>query len=365
MRRARSVVPVLVTLALVAAPAPSWAGKTPAPLEGIPRFQHVAVIVLENEDYDATFGPGSPAHYLSSLVPQGVLATDYYATGHVSLDNYIAMTSGLAANPLTSSDCETVNFWTCVQAQDRSPTADPSAPTNVADQLEATGRSWKEYADGTFAPCVHAPYDPSDPETDPYQGDGASPGPDAGPNYADRHNPFIYYDDIVGNDARCKAHVVPYTQLATDLSSKSLPSFSFITPDTCNDGHDSPCGDKSGRPGGLATADAWLSQNVPPLLSYLQKHDGLLVITLDEADPANPASWNGCCHGGPGGGHGFGGKIGLLALGSNVRAGQQVSTQYDHASLLRTIEDAFGITTYLNNAASSSAMADLFSARKR
>ena len=204
---------------------------------------------------------------------------------------------------------------------------------------------------------MHAAYDPADPLPDPYQGDGSSPAP-AGPDYADRHNPFIYYDDIVGNQARCDEHVRPYGDLATDIKANTVPSFSFITPDTCHDGHDSPC--SSGAPGGLVSADAWLQQNVPPLLRYLQRNDGLLIITLDEGDPSNPGAWQGCCHGGPGGGPGFGGQIGLLAIGKGVKTGQQVTTDYDHASLLRTLEDTFGISTYLNNAAVSSPMADLF-----
>ena len=71
-----------------------------------------------------------------------------------------------------------------------------------------------------------------------------------------------------------------------------------------------------------------------------------------------------CCHGGPGGQPGFGGKVGLLAIGPGVQAGGTITTSYDHASLLRTTEDAMGISTYLNNAGSSTAMADLFQGGK-
>jgi phospholipase C len=277
-----------------------------------------------------------------------VLATNYYATGHVSLDNYIAMTSGQADQPLTGSDCETVNLYTCVQGQQAFANG-----ANVADQLETAGLGWKEYADGISTSCVHASYNPM-AGTDPYQGAGASPPP-AGPNYADRHVPFVYYADIVGNDARCQAHDAPYSQLSTDIANDTLPAYSFITPDTCNDGHDNPCAGKS--TGGLTAADSWLSANVPSILSYLRAHNGLLVITTDEAATNDTT---GCCHGGPGGGPGFGGRVGLLALGPRVKTGQTVSTAYDHASLLRTVEDSFGIGSYLNNAGASVAMRDLF-----
>jgi hypothetical protein len=61
------------------------------------RLRHVFVIVLENEGYDTTFGPNSKAPYLSqTLTEQGVLLPQYYGTGHASLDNYIAMISGIS-----------------------------------------------------------------------------------------------------------------------------------------------------------------------------------------------------------------------------------------------------------------------------
>src|SRR6202023_3897876 len=111
--------------------------------------------------------------------------------------------------------------------------------------------------------------------------------------------------DIVGNGSRCQAHVVPHATLSADLAGDSLPAFSFITPDTCDDGHDNPCAD--GSAGGLARADLWLSQNVPALLAYLQAHNGLLLITFDEADTTDTS---GCCTGGPGGGPGGRGRAG-------------------------------------------------------
>jgi len=321
-----------------------------APAAGLPAYDHVVVLVLENESFSATFGPSSPAHYLNgTLVPRGALDDQYYATGHVSLDNYIAMTSGQPANPQSSTDCLAVNLFTCVQPQ-----AAMAGGRNLADQLEATHLSWKGYMDSMPSPCFHADYSAGAPPPDPYQGDSQTP---PAKDYADRHNPFLYYPDLIGDDARCQAHVVPYPQLATDIATDSVPAFSFITPDTCHDGHDSTCSD--GEPGGLVSADAWLQSNVPPLLDYLTAHNGLLIVTSDEAASSDTS---GCCHGGPGGAAGFGGRIGLLAVGPGVIPGALIHTQYDHASLLRTVEDLFGITEHLNNAAASSPMTDLFAA---
>jgi hypothetical protein len=199
--------------------------------------------------------------------------------------------------------------------------------------------------------CFHADYGASAPPPDPYQGNSTIP---PAFNYADRHNPFLYFADIIGDDSRCQAHVVPYAALAADLAADALPVFSFITPDTCNDGHDNPCA--GGSPGGLARADLWLSRNVPALLAYLRSHDGLLLITFDEASATDTS---GCCTGGPGGGPGAGGRVGLLALSAAIRGGSVVSTPYDHASLLRTIEDSMGIAEHLNNAAAAAPLVDV------
>ncbi len=339
----------LLTLASLLWPAgvPPAAALPSATLEGVPAYSHVVVLILENEDETATFGPGSPATYLRSLVARGAFADEYYATGHASLDNYIAMTSGQAANPATAEDCLGINLHTCAAAQQLQDNG-----RNIADQLEESGLSWRQYSDGTPAPCFHADAGPLGPP-DPYIGDGMSPAP-AGPDYADRHVPFLYYPDIVGRPDRCRAHLRPYTELSADISSDRMPAYAFVTPDTCHDGHDDPC---AGRTiGGLKAADAWVSEQVPSLLGYLDSHRGLLIITFDEGALTSPS---GCCSGGPAGGPGFGGRVGLLAVGAGLRA-HAVHTPYDHASLLRTIEDALGIPEHLGNAAHSSAMRDLF-----
>ena len=82
----------------------SWmsrpASGAPSRLEGVPQLKHAFIIVLENEDYSASWGPASPATYLNSLVPQGAFANQYYGVSHASNDNYIAMTSGQTPTPL-------------------------------------------------------------------------------------------------------------------------------------------------------------------------------------------------------------------------------------------------------------------------
>jgi len=347
-----------VQLAVAALAAATLSGSTPAravapvALEGVPRFDHVVVLTEENESASATFGPGSPATYLNSLRSKGVFLPNYYGTGHVSLDNYIAMVSGQPLNPLTASDCLAVSLWTCVQPQ-----ALLASGRNLADQLETSNLSWKSYQDGTTSACFHGPYAAGDTNPDPYQGNSTT----GAKNYADRHNPFIYFPNVIENAARCAAHQRPYGDLASDLTNQALPAFSFITPDTCHDGHDDPC---SGQTiGGLTAADAWLQAQLPPLLDYLAAHNGLLVINFDEGStPTGAAAVSA-----PGdyvcptcASLGLGGRTGAVLISPRLPQGAVVSTSYDHHSLLRTIEDCFGITEHLNLAAVAAPMSDAF-----
>ena len=331
---------------VVGASAASTAG-----LEGVPHFDHVVVLTEENESASTTWGAGSPATYLNSLRSQGVFLPDYYGTGHVSLDNYVAMVSGQPPQPLTTSDCTTVSLWTCVQGQ-----SVMSSGRNLADQLEAAGISWKSYQDGTTTPCFHGPYAAGDTTPDPDQGDSTT----GAMNYADRHNPFIYFTDVIENQPRCDAHQRPFGDLSSDIAAGTVPAFAFITPDTCHDGHDNPCAGQT--TGGLAAADAWLSSNLPSLLSYLAANNGLLVINFDEASTPSagsaPAPSDLTCASCAG--FGLGGRTGALLISPRLPQGAVVTTGYDHYSLLRTVEDNFGISEHLNLAAAATPMTDAF-----
>jgi hypothetical protein len=103
----------------------------------------------------------------------------------------------------------------------------------------------------------------------------------------DRRNPFVYF-----------------IALAADLKAASTtPNLAYISPNLCNDGHDAPCVD--GRPGGLASADEWLQQQVPAIQdSPAFRQDGTLVITFDEPEAKEPGPAD--IPGGTAGGRGFG-----------------------------------------------------------
>jgi len=334
----------------VAVPPTAASAAIPAyGLEGIPRFDHVVVLVEENEAESTTFSASSPAHYLKNLKGRGVFLPNYYGTGHASLDNYIAMVSGQPDNPASAGDCEELSLYNCAQIQNLYDNG-----RNVGDQFDAARVSWKSYMDSTPTACFHAPYGAAQPAPDPYQGDTRSaPARD----YTDRHNPFVWFSDFVGNHARCAAHQVPYTSLAHDLATNHLPQFSFITPDTCHDGHDNPC--SNGRPGGLVSMNAWATQNIPPLLNYLRAHNGLLVVVFDEGAVDVNDECPSCASGG------IGGRTGAILVSPRLKGGVTVTAPYDHFSLLRSIEDSFGISEHLNMAANAAPMTAAFKGATR
>jgi hypothetical protein len=216
----------------------------------------------------------------------------------------------------------------------------PARVLTVADQLQAKGLTWKGYLEDMGTPCRHsAPGAPDDTQK-----------AKAGDQYAARHNPFVYFHSIVDSPA-CAANDVPLERLTTDLASAATtPNLSYLTPDLCHDGHDTPCVD--GQPGGLVSADAWLGTWVPRILnSPAFKKDGLLIVTFDEADNQSTDSAAACCDEGPGpntpapGIYGMGGgRVGAVVVSPFVSPGSWNNTDYNHYGRLRTIEDTFGLT---------------------
>jgi len=192
------------------------------------------------------------------------------------------------------------------------------------------------------------------------------PGPcslvhDAPGNYQRKHDPFVFFRSVRGG-GRCPSSVVGLPQLAADLGSvQSTPNLAFITPDECNDGHTN-CGGTvpSGFPptdtaAELAQADAFLKVWVPRILaSPAFKQDGLLVVAFDESDTDLTACCNeqpGPADANPGGESGFGqespgpggGQTGAVLLSPFITPGGVSTVQYNHYSLLRSIEDLFGL----------------------
>jgi len=252
----------------------------------IPAFDHIVLIVLENENYARVIGnPQMP--YLNALAQQNVLLSNYFAIRHPSLPNYIALMSGSTQN--ISSDCTN-----CFINQ-----------PNLADRIEAGGRTWKSYLDGMPSPC--------------FIGSSGT--------YAQKHNPLIYFDSVRLDSTRCNRSIVPLTALDADLAANQLPNFSFIMPDMCNSGHDCQ----------LSITDAWVNSMVTKLrASPALGKNSLIAITFDEADKDSTGS---CC----GLGSSSGGQVATILISPLARPAFNDGTAYSHYSMLQLILSAWGL----------------------
>ncbi|HZH40803.1 MAG TPA: alkaline phosphatase family protein [Gemmatimonadales bacterium] len=318
-----------------------------------PPIDHVFIIVLENRNYDATFGPGSAGPYLAdTLVKQGALLTQYYGIGHASLDNYIAMIAGIAPNPSTQGDCPVfTNFVETGMSPDGQPIGlgcvYPTHVLTIGNQLAGAGKTWRAYLEDMgnnpsreAATCAHPAIGAVDPTE---RADNTNHD-----RYATKHNPFMYFHAVI-DSASCAQHVVPLTNFDADLKGNT-PSFSFIVPNLCHDGHDPSCVD---QPGGLAGIDEFLAHWVPAITHSAAFKHGLLVITFDESgnddtsccdEPSGPNTRV------PGGGGPGGGRTGAVLLSPYIAPGTISAAPYNHYSLLRTIEDIFRLQPYLGYA---------------
>ena len=371
---------LLLSLAAVPAvgeppPGPPSAARAAHPT--LPPIHHVFVLLLENQSYGVTFGSRSPAPYLARTLPaRGALLTHYYAIGHASLGNYIALVSGQAPNLATQLDCSNyVDFRASAPALDEHGQLPgqgcvyPRSVGSLPDQLEAAGLSWRAYMEDMGknparepATCGHVPLGAAETTNLASGGD----------QYAAKHNPFVYFHSVIDDQARCDSHVVNLERLPQDLASASTTAnYIFITPNLCSDGHDVHCID--GRTGGLTAIDQFLRRWVPLIeaaSAFLA--DGMLVITFDESDGAGADGSSACCgekrlpgarfppgFSGPGGG-----RVGAIVLSKFVKPGTVSAVSYNHYSLLRTVEALFGLP-YLGYAAEKGLQvfgADVFSA---
>jgi phosphatidylinositol-3-phosphatase len=280
------------------------------------RIRHVFIIVLENKNYADTFVTSTQDPYLrQTLVPMGALLTQYYGTGHVSLDNYISLISGQAPTQDTANDCVPGLIGNSGNFNDVAQTGWAAQGQVVAtggcvystkvktlvDQMTQAHLSWRGYMEDMGndparerATCGHPPIGVG---TDLTNGaEAPSTAVPLGDAYATRHNPFMYFHSII--DAKsCDTNVVNLKRLPADLKqTRTTPKLVFITPNLCNDGHDGAgtgaagtiCA--NGQPGGLASSDAFLKTWVPRILAApAYRQDGLLIITFDESSFVTPS----------------------------------------------------------------------------
>jgi phosphatidylinositol-3-phosphatase len=290
MRSHRWIVPLLVVFVACATPrharhvtppplAASGAARPASPAI-LPQVDRIAVVVMENREYGQVVG-SADAPYVNRLANRYSLATRFFAVSHPSLPNYLALIGGSTFG--IASDCTTCHV----------------AGRSLVDQLEGASISWRAYMQAMPSAC--------------YQGGYSG-------RYAKKHDPFMYFDRIRNDPARC-ARIVPFSRLASDISHGTLPSFVWVTPDLCHDGHD--CSTR--------TADRFLHQQIPPLLTALGRN-GLLFLTWDEG-----ATSLGCCQ------LAHGGHVVTVLAGARAKRGARSRTVFDSYSILRTIERVWGL----------------------
>jgi acid phosphatase len=165
--------------------------------------------------------------------------------------------------------------------------------------------------------------------------------------YIRHHNPLSYFSDVANSSVQ-RLNLVPFTHFSADLANNQLPNYSFVVPNQNHNAHDCPT-----SPTGctndvkLATADAWLKNNIAPLFNNPAfQQDGILILVFDEGFSTDTA------HGG--------GHVVALAVGPGVKKGFKSTAFYQHQNVLRTTLDALGVHSYPGSAGSAADMADMF-----
>ena len=275
----------------------------------LPLVQTVFVILLENHDWDDIAGSADAPFINGTLLPLASHCEQYYNPPglHPSEPNYLWLEAG-------------TNFGI---VDDNDPAINHQNSTNhLAAQLRRAGISWKTYQEdipGNVVPLT------------------------ATNGYRPKHNPFVFFDDLTGtndpNNAYGIAHIRPYTELAGDLTNQRVARYNFITPNLCDDGHDS-CPPQNNS---VRQTDDWLAGEVPKILnSAAYTNNGALFITWDESEDGD-------------------GPIGMILLSPLARGGGYANRiYYTHSSFLRTMQEIFGVSPWLGDAANATDLSDLF-----
>jgi PKD repeat protein len=248
---------------------------------GLPAFptpiRHVVTVVLENAERSAVLQSGPYETHLAATYAQ---ASAYYAACHPSAPNYLSMTSGQTLQCGSDS-------WNVYSS------------TNVADLVERAGETWGAYMESMPTPC-----DTSNTVL-----------------YAVRHDPFVYYSDIVHNTTRCDSHVLSLSAWNSSVASGNIPNYAFISPNVKDDGHDT----------GVAYADNWLHGWLAPLINTTWFASTVFFLVYDEG--SSSLGFNGTA----------GGNIYFAAVSPFAKTGFTLATKETHYDLLTTTEWLLGL----------------------
>jgi len=246
----------------------------------VPAFTHIYVIVMENKEYGSVVG-NTHAPYINFLIRHYGLATNYTAVAHPSEPNYLALWGG---STFGVSDDGVHNI----------------TARNLSNQLAARGRTWHVYAQDLPRRCSTA--------------SSAAGGVDlvgAAGTYVRKHEPAISFTNVSRSLIQCSR----ITRLSA--FSPTAANFELIVPNLTNDMHD----------GSVAQGDAFLRAFVPRITGRASFANSLLVITWDEGSTSL----------------GGGGKVATIVISPREKGRYQSATAHNHYSLVRTIENAWGL----------------------
>ena len=286
-----------------------------APAADAGAIKHVFVIAMENRDASTIYGKNADTPYITSLMAQYARAANFkdeLAPAVPSEPHYVYMEAGTATFP-------DVTF-----ATDDDPSASNSTASrlHLTTQLAAKKLTWMSYDENVGAAT------------------GACPIVSSG-FYAAKHNPFVFFQDVSGSPpatsaVRCVNHMRHFSQLATDLKDNAIADYVFITPNLCDDMHGAKGCNVADE---TQAGDAWLSEHLPPILSWATANAGVIIITWDE--PLHTT------------------EPPFIVVGPGVKPGYASPVRINHGSMLKSVERIFGLP-FLATVAHDSDLADFF-----
>lgn len=249
------------------------AGALPAASSAVgPHASQVTIVLMENKDYDRVVGTPKAPYLNRKLIPQGVLLRNSHAIGHPSEPNYLALFSG-STQGVHGDRCP-VYFKTA----------------NIGSELIAAGKTFAGYSESMphdgYKACYHGLYDRN-------------------------HNPWVEFRNVPSADN------LVYLGFPAKVA-----TFVWITPNLCHDMHNCP----------VREGDRWLRHNLPPIIAWDFKHDGLLILTWDEAAPDKSGQ----------------NHVATVLVGPMIRAGVNDVQNVDHYAVLHTIEKILGVPCIAN-----------------
>jgi hypothetical protein len=255
-----------------------------------PVIKKVFYLMEENRSSNQVYGSSDAPYINNTLMTTYDYASDYTDVAHPSEPNYVWLEAG-------NNNCGDITF-----TSDNDATASNSTKTtdHIVNYLGRVGKSWKSYQENLPGSC----------------------GISSSGEYAAKHNPFVFFQDIVGSysnpSAFCLSHIVDYTNLATDLANNTLADFIEITPNLINDGHD------AANP----TVEAFLqSSPIQSIITYVTtpSNHAIFVIDWDEGE-----------------GQGIHPML-IIAPPSTLKGSHNITTQVDHSSFVRSMQMIFGV----------------------